>query len=77
MKAANILGYYWVNGKNNPDDFVREHWSYPQIWHLLKPILFYTENTQDLLDIKDDYTLINASSQEASCHLFPTSNDNK
>jgi hypothetical protein len=70
MIAANVLGYYWVDGKNNPADIVSKHWSYPQIWHLLKPLFFYSGNTQDLLDINEDNTImdnkINASSQEAS-----------
>jgi hypothetical protein len=81
MIAANIHCYYWVDGKNNPADCVSKHWSYLQIWHLLKPLLFYSENTQDLLDSKEDNTImdnkINASSQETSYHMFPTYNDNK
>jgi hypothetical protein len=31
MIAANILGYYWIDGKKNPSDIVSQHWSYPQI----------------------------------------------
>jgi hypothetical protein len=38
MIAAKILGYYWIDGKLNPADIVSKHWSYPQIWHLLKPL---------------------------------------
>jgi hypothetical protein len=37
MIAAKILGYYWIDGKKNPADIVSKHWSYPQVWHLLKP----------------------------------------
>jgi hypothetical protein len=57
MIAAKILGYYWVDGKKNPADIVSKHWSYPQVWHLLKPILFYSGDTNDLIastDIEDD-----------------------
>jgi hypothetical protein len=50
MIAANILGYYWIDDKNNPADIVSKHWSYPQIWHLLKPLLFYSGDTFDLLE---------------------------
>jgi hypothetical protein len=50
MTAANILGYNWVDGKNNPADIVSKHWSYPHIWHLLKPLLFYSGNIKELLD---------------------------
>jgi hypothetical protein len=40
MIAAKILGYFWIDGKKNPADIVSKHWSYPQLWHLLKPLLF-------------------------------------
>jgi hypothetical protein len=49
MIAAKILGYYWIDGKSNPADIVSKHWSYPQVWHLLKPILFYSGDTGDLI----------------------------
>ena len=45
MIAGKVLGYYWIDGKENPADIVSKHWSYPQVWHLLKPILFYSGNT--------------------------------
>jgi hypothetical protein len=80
MTAANILGYYLVDGKNNQSDFVRKNQSYPQIWHLLKPLLIYSGNTQDLCDRKEDNTIMenkmNASLQEKSYHSFSTYNDN-
>jgi hypothetical protein len=50
MIAAKVLGYYWIDGKNNPSDIVSKHWSYPQVWHLLKPILFYSGNTSNLIN---------------------------
>jgi hypothetical protein len=49
MIAAKILGYYWINGKMNPADIVIKHWAYPQIWHLLKPLLFYSGDPGDLI----------------------------
>jgi hypothetical protein len=39
MIALKVLGYYWIDGKDNPADIVSKHWSYPQVWHLLKAIL--------------------------------------
>jgi hypothetical protein len=42
MIAAKILGYYWIDGKLNPSDIVSKQWAYPQVWHLLKPLLFYS-----------------------------------
>jgi hypothetical protein len=50
MIAANILGYYLIDDKKKTADIVCKHWSYPQIWHLLKPLLFYSGDTFDLLE---------------------------
>jgi hypothetical protein len=50
MIAAGILGYYWIDGKSNPADIVSKHWGYQQVWTLLKPILFYSGDTLDLID---------------------------
>jgi hypothetical protein len=49
MTAAKILGYYWIDGNLNPVDITSKYLSYPQVWHLLKPILFYPGNTSYLL----------------------------
>jgi hypothetical protein len=49
MIAAKILGYYWIDGKLSPADKVSKHWSYPQIWYLLKPLLFYSGDPRDLI----------------------------
>jgi hypothetical protein len=53
MIAGKVLGYYWIDGKENPADIVSKHWSYPQVWHLLKPILFYSGNTGNLIQRND------------------------
>jgi hypothetical protein len=44
------LEYYWIDGKLNPADIVSMHWSYPQIWHLPKPLLFYSGDPRDLIE---------------------------
>ena len=54
MIAAKILGYYWIDGKTNPADIVSKHWSYPQVWQLLKPILFYSGDTGNLITNSDE-----------------------
>jgi len=70
MIATKVLGYYWIDGKKNPADVVSKHWSYPQVWHLLKPLLFYSGNTKDLMDNSDDKVnnnpKIEATPQESS-----------
>lgn len=50
--AAEIINFYWIDGKLNPADIVSKHWAYPQIWHMLQPILFYSGNTKDLIKSK-------------------------
>ena len=52
--AAKILTFFWINGKKNPADIVSKHWAYPQVWHLLQPILFYSGDTAFLLDQEDE-----------------------
>jgi hypothetical protein len=54
MIAAKILGYYWIDGKLNPADIVSKHWAYPQIWNLLKPLLFYSGYPGDLIEHKEE-----------------------
>jgi hypothetical protein len=50
MITAKILGYYWIDGKLNQADIVSKNWSYPQIWHLLKPLLFDSGDPRDLIE---------------------------
>jgi hypothetical protein len=38
----------------NPADIVSKHWSYPQVWHLLKPLLFYSGDTKDLITYEEN-----------------------
>jgi hypothetical protein len=45
-----ILVYYLLGGKKKPSDIVGKHWSYPQVWHLLKPLLFYSGDTMDMIN---------------------------
>jgi hypothetical protein len=47
--AKRIVNFVGINGKNNPADIVTKHWSYPQIWHVLQAILFYSGDTMDLI----------------------------
>jgi hypothetical protein len=61
MNAAKILGYYWIEAKKNPADFVIKHWSYPQVWHLLKPLLFYSGDTKDLINPDEKETTGNSN----------------
>jgi hypothetical protein len=50
MIATKLLGYYWIDGKLNPADIVSKHWTYPQICHLLQPLLVYSGDPGDLIE---------------------------
>jgi hypothetical protein len=54
MIAAKIVGYYWIDGEKNPADVVSKHWSYPQVWYLLKPLLFYSGDTKNLITYEEN-----------------------
>jgi len=51
--AAGVLNFFWLDGKNNPADIVSKHLSYPQVWHLLQPILFFSGDTGSLIQAND------------------------
>lgn len=43
--AAKILGFYFIDGTDNPADILSKHWGFQQVAHLLKPILFMKGDT--------------------------------
>jgi hypothetical protein len=47
MIAAKILGYYWIDSKQNPADVISQHWVQQQVWYLLKPLLLFSGDTND------------------------------
>jgi hypothetical protein len=51
--AAGVVSFYWIDGKLNPADIVSKHWAYPQVWHMLQPILFYSGDTKELIKEED------------------------
>ena len=38
--AGAIIGFYHIDGNENPADILSKHWGYRQIWKLLQPLLF-------------------------------------
>jgi hypothetical protein len=54
MIAAKILGYYWIDGKKNPVDVVSKHWGHQQVWHLLKPLFFFSGDTETIPDAGEE-----------------------
>jgi hypothetical protein len=51
MITAKTIGYYWIDRKLNPADIVSKHLACPQMWHLLKSLLFYLDDLGDLGDL--------------------------
>lgn len=48
--ASKILGYYWLDGNNNPADVVSKHWGMNQAWPHIQPILFCRGDTYNSLE---------------------------
>ena len=46
--AAGYLQFNWKDGKSNPADILSTHWEFANIWPLLKPLLFWKGDTDDL-----------------------------
>ena len=46
--AAGYLQFNWKDGKSNPSDILSKHWEVANIWPLLKPLLFWKGDTDDL-----------------------------
>jgi hypothetical protein len=43
-------GYHWIDGKKNPADVVSKHYGHQQVWHILKPLLLFSGDTESILD---------------------------
>lgn len=43
--AAKIIGFYFIEGENNPADILSKHWGYQQVWKLLCPLLCWKGET--------------------------------
>jgi hypothetical protein len=43
--SAGYIGFYWMDGKDNPSDILSKHWDYPRTWSHLKPLLFWRGDT--------------------------------
>lgn len=47
--ASKYIRFYHIDGENNPADILSKHWGYAQIWPMLRTLLFYKGNTEDLI----------------------------
>ena len=46
--ALKYLIFIWKDGKTNPADIPSKHWKFPQIWPILKPLLFWRGETAEI-----------------------------
>ena len=46
--AAGYIQFNWKDGKSNPADILSKHWELANIWPLLKPLLFWKGDTNEL-----------------------------
>jgi hypothetical protein len=51
--AAKTIGFYHIDGVQNPADILSKHWGYQQVWKLLRPLLFWPGDTVEILDLED------------------------
>ena len=48
--ASKFINFSFIDGQFNPADVLSKHWGYQQVWVLLKPILFFSGNTNELFE---------------------------
>ncbi len=61
--TAGIIGFFHIDGVENPADILSKHWGYSQIWKLLQPLLFWKGDTKNI----DVLALHRASQDNADC----------
>jgi hypothetical protein len=48
--ASGMVCFTWIDGSINPADILSKHWGYSQVWSLLRPLLFWYGDTNDIDD---------------------------
>lgn len=51
--AADIVRFYWIEGKSNPADVLSKHWDMPSVWDTLKPLMFMAHPASEPKDDKE------------------------
>ena len=46
--ASKYLMFIWKDGKTSSADILSKHWEFPQIWPILKPLLFWRGETTEI-----------------------------
>jgi len=42
-----IIGFYHIDGDENPAGILSKHWGYQQIWKLLQPLVYWKGITEE------------------------------
>ena len=45
-----MIHFHHIPGKINPADVLSKHWSYADVWKMLKAILFWAGDTAELIE---------------------------
>ena len=40
--ASKYVDFIFLNGKENPADILSKHWAHSKVYHLLRPLLFWS-----------------------------------
>ena len=51
--AAGITQFHHARGDTNLADILSKHWDFPSVWKQLKPLLFHTVDTADLVENRE------------------------
>lgn len=48
--ASGFVKFYHIGTKMNPADILSKHWSYSDVWAMLRPLLYWAGDTMDMPD---------------------------
>ena len=48
--ASGMVAFYHIPGKLNPADILSKHWGFVDVWPLLKAVLFWSGETENIKD---------------------------
>ena len=48
--ASKMVEFHHIPGIINPSDVLSKHWGHSQVYPMLRPLLFYSGNTMDLIE---------------------------
>ncbi len=52
--SAKVFRFVYIKGTRNPADLCSKHWGYNVAWPLLRPLMFWSGDTSNIVPSKDD-----------------------